>query len=235
MADIFLSYDSADRPRAETLRSWFEQLGWSVWSDRNIELGDAWENRVTSELQTARLVVVLWSSYSMQSEWVQKEAGVALNDGRLLQIHGTGIPLLPPFDAIQALRMQSWSGEQAHSERERLLATVAQRLGVDPSITSKLDRLGAAASSNTLPPLHEDLVSAIGLAFHYCTAQIVLYRAIRAGTWVETDIRETFSALLTLIHVDRTLTTNDPDGVLHRMVEDFLNELNRPASGVQQS
>src|SRR6516225_7327947 len=31
MAEIFVSYKSSDRPRAETLKSWFEGAGWSVW------------------------------------------------------------------------------------------------------------------------------------------------------------------------------------------------------------
>src|SRR4051812_44219629 len=131
MTDIFISYQSSDRPRAETLRSWFEEFGWSVWIDGQIDLGEGWEQRLEKELGAARLVVVLGGAQARRSEWVQREAHVALTDGRLLQIHATGLPLLPPFDAIQAVRMQSWSGEASHSERARLLAAVAQRLGAD--------------------------------------------------------------------------------------------------------
>ena len=42
MADIFLSYTSSDRPRAEKLKAWFEEAGWSVWIDRDISLGEDW-------------------------------------------------------------------------------------------------------------------------------------------------------------------------------------------------
>ena len=129
MADIFLSYASDDRPRAERLRSWFDEAGWSTWIDREIELGENFEARIERELAAARLVVVLWGPSARRSEWVQREARAALEHGRLLQIHATALSLLPPFDEIQAVRMQGWSGGQSHSERLTLLSYVAERLG----------------------------------------------------------------------------------------------------------
>jgi TIR domain-containing protein len=127
--DIFLSYKSSDRPRAETLRQWFEQAGWSVWMDRGTEVGEEWEPRIEHELKSARLIVVLWGAEARQSAWVRREAELALSTKRLLQVHATGLPLLPPYDRIQSVRMQSWSGENAHSDRTRLLQAVADRLG----------------------------------------------------------------------------------------------------------
>jgi hypothetical protein len=62
MTDIFLSYTSSDRPRAERLKAWFEEAGWSVWIDRDINLGEDWAHRIQNELESARLVVVLWGS-----------------------------------------------------------------------------------------------------------------------------------------------------------------------------
>ena len=103
MADIFLSYASSDRPRAEKLKAWFEEAGWSVWVDRHIGLNEDWAQRIAKELDGARLVVVLWGPEARRSEWVQKEATIAQQSGRLVQIHATGLPLLAPFDAIQAV------------------------------------------------------------------------------------------------------------------------------------
>jgi hypothetical protein len=57
MADIFISYKSSDRPRAETLSSWLQALGLSVWLDREIDLSEGWEARIDKELHEARLVV----------------------------------------------------------------------------------------------------------------------------------------------------------------------------------
>src|SRR5579859_7685035 len=129
MADIFLSYTSSDRPRAEKLKAWFEEAGWSVWIDRDISLGEDWAHRIRKELESARIVVVLWGAEARRSEWVQREAIAAQQSNRLVQVHATGLPLLAPFDTIQAVRMQSWSGESGHSERIKLLSTIASRLG----------------------------------------------------------------------------------------------------------
>jgi hypothetical protein len=74
MADIFLSYTSSGRPQAERLKAWFEEAGWSVWIDRDISLGEDWAQRVQKELESARLVVVLWAVEARRSEWVQREA-----------------------------------------------------------------------------------------------------------------------------------------------------------------
>jgi adenylate cyclase len=131
MVDIFVSYESSDRPRAEVLRSLFADFGWTVWIDREIPVGEDWDAHIDKELNAARLIVVLWGAQARRSEWVKREASVALKTNRLLQIHATGLPLLPPFDAVQAVRMQSWSGESAHSEHQRLI-TISQLLSSCP-------------------------------------------------------------------------------------------------------
>jgi hypothetical protein len=222
MVDIFVSYESSDRPRAEALQSLFEEFGWTVWIDREIPVGEAWEAHIDHELSSARLIVVLWGAQARRSEWVQREAEVALKTNRLLQIHATGLPLLPPFDAVQAVRMQSWSGESAHSERRRLLQAVAQRLGAEPSVLHRMESL-----SPDLPQLNYDLATALELAFHYCARQLECRRLAQAGELTEQSfdgIRESFSALCELLGAG---AADDREGILHRMVEDFLVELER--------
>jgi len=223
MADIFLSYTSSDRARAEALRCWFEQAGWSVWIDRGIEIGEDWEERIERELGSARLVVVLWSAQARRSEWVQREAGLADKDGRLLQIHGTGLPLLPPFDTRQAVRMQSWSGEEGHSERLRLLEAVATRLG------SKLSgELLTVRSDEDITAHDHDIAEALGLAFYYCARQIERVRLQRERGYGSTDdfkeIASSFSAMLALLRKDGD-PSNDREGVLHTLLNDFLDQL----------
>ena len=223
MADIFISYTSSDRPRAETLRAWFEEAGWSVWIDREIDLGEGWEDRVHKELGRARLVVVLWGAEARRSKWVQQEAAAAHETGRILQVHATGLPLLPPFDATQAVRMQAWSGEAGHSERSKLLRAIASRLG-----TTLSPHLVTASPEEHPTAYQAQITEALELAFYYCARQVERVRLQRdRGYGVASDFEEigsSFSALLALVRTDAE-TTDDREGVLHRLMEDFQNQL----------
>jgi len=222
VADIFLSYKSADRPRAEVLRGWFEALGWSVWIDRKIDLGEGWEARIDSELTAARLIVVLWGAEARHSPWVQREAQAALASGRLLQLHATGLPLLAPFDQLQAVRMQAWSGEALHSERVKLLSAVAERLG------TTLPAHVQPTPEEIQLPLHHDVLEAVQLAFYYCARQVesrrlALHQQVSEQSW--TEIRDAFSALQSHLREDGRAEEYEREGTLHRMVEDFLDQL----------
>ncbi len=77
MADIFISYASDDRARVKPLAEALGRKGWSVWWDRKIIAGQAFDQAIERELETARCVVVLWSAHSTASEWVKNEAAVA--------------------------------------------------------------------------------------------------------------------------------------------------------------
>jgi hypothetical protein len=223
MADIFISYASPDRPRAERLKAWFEEAGWSAWIDREIGLADGWEQRIHAELNRAPLVIVLWGAEARRSEWVQREAHVALLSGRLLQVHATGLPLLPPFNALQAVRMQSWSGEAGHSERVKLLRTVAERLG-----TPLPPHMSATMPDEDLTAYHGEVSEALGLAFYYCARQVErvrLQRDRRDGQASDfEEIRSSFDTMLSLLRRD-VATRDDREGVLHRLMEDFLDQL----------
>jgi hypothetical protein len=223
MADVFVSYASSDRPRAEALKGWFEKAGWSVWIDRDISLGEDWELRIQRELDAARVVVVLWGAEARRSEWVQKEANAAQQSDRLVQIHATGLPLLPPFDTLQAVRMQSWSGEAGHSERVKLLRTVADRLG--RTLPADLD---ATTRDEALTAYQGEVSEALGLAFYYCARQVERVRVQRDRGYGEAsdfdEIGNCFTAMLALLRTDPR-TADDREGVLHRLMEDFLNQL----------
>jgi TIR domain len=223
MADIFVSYASSDRPRAERLKAWFEEAGWSVWIDRDIDLGEDFADRIRGELDSAKVVVVLWGAEARRSEWVQKEAMAALQTDRLVQIHATGLPLLPPFDRINAVRMQSFSGESGHSERVKLLRTIANRLGT--TLPARLDTIMA---DEDVTAYHADVSEALGLAFYYCARQVERVRVQRdrgyGGPSDFDEIGKCFTAMLALLRTDAG-TTDDREGVLHRLMEDFLNQL----------
>ena len=48
--------------------------GWSLWWDREIPTGSTIHQVITQAIADTRCVVVVWSSKSINSEWVLEEA-----------------------------------------------------------------------------------------------------------------------------------------------------------------
>jgi hypothetical protein len=84
MSDVFISYSREDRAEAEALASVLLDRGLSVFWDRNIIVGEAFEEVIEREIGQARTVVVLWSTRSVSSNWVRAEAAEAANRGILI-------------------------------------------------------------------------------------------------------------------------------------------------------
>ena len=51
MSDIFVSYASEDRAKAQTLARFFESEGWSTFWDRTIPVGMTWNQFIGKELR----------------------------------------------------------------------------------------------------------------------------------------------------------------------------------------
>src|ERR1700677_925952 len=155
----------------------------------------------------------------MRSPWVKREALIALQGGRLVQIHATGLRLPSEFESIQAIRMQSWSTESEHSEKARLLTVVAKRLEASAAALQQIDALISA-----LPPVNYDVVSTLEIAFYYCARQLESRRRMLSLEWDDEDrtkIRESFDCLNERLRSDGIVSPDDREGILHRMVNDF--------------
>lgn len=54
MADIFVSYSSKDRDRAEAIATALAQHGWSVWWDGQIPIGKRFDEIINEQIKIAR-------------------------------------------------------------------------------------------------------------------------------------------------------------------------------------
>jgi TolB-like protein/tetratricopeptide (TPR) repeat protein len=108
MADVFLSYASDDRERVAPLVDALELAGFSVWWDRRIDMGTSFDREIERELDAARSVLVVWSTKSVDSEWVRTEANEGLERGILipLQIDDVRPPLA--FRRAQTAQLIGW-------------------------------------------------------------------------------------------------------------------------------
>ncbi|MFN0300698.1 MAG: PASTA domain-containing protein [Burkholderiales bacterium] len=170
MNDVFISYASADRARAQAIAHALTNLGLSVWWDRQIQPGQSWDQVIETALADAKCCVVLWSKTSIQSDWVKNEASEA-NQRKVLvpaMIDPVKIPL--EFRRLQAADLTRWTGSVADAEFQRLLeaiqteiksapATPAQTTTAlaPPPVTRKptppeFIATAAATSSRAIPP-----------------------------------------------------------------------------------
>lgn len=107
-----MSYGSADRERAQLIAKSLEDAGWTVWWDRHLPAGKAFDRSLSQELEKARCVIVLWSKHANNSDWVLEEAHEGLRRKILVPvaIEGTDIPF--GFRRLQAVQLQDWTGNK---------------------------------------------------------------------------------------------------------------------------
>ena len=129
MVDIFISYAREDRERAGKMAQAFSALGWSVWWDRRIIVGQPYDQTIERELEAAKSVVVLWSTHSVGSEWVRNEATVGARRGVLVPAMLEGVQLPLEFSRKQTANLVGWNGDPSNSGFQALCEGIAAVLG----------------------------------------------------------------------------------------------------------
>jgi hypothetical protein len=127
MADIFVSYASADRERVAALVQRLEQLGFSVWWDRDIAHGQNYHRVIEQALDEAKCAIVVWSSASVNSEWVVNEASSARKRNALLPVLIDAVEAPLEFRHLQTadLREQNPNAEREYDKLKRSVQQMA--------------------------------------------------------------------------------------------------------------
>lgn len=124
MSDIFISYARKDRKKVKTLVRALERVGLSVWWDRRILAGRDFSKVIEVELGKATCVVVLWSKWSVGSDWVKEEADIGKSRGILVPALIEDVEIPFGYKRIQAARLVDWKGTLNHPEFEQLLTSI---------------------------------------------------------------------------------------------------------------
>ncbi len=129
MSDIFLSYKSEDRVKAQKIAKAIEKKGYTVWWDQIIPPGRNFDEVIEEKLDEAKCVVVLWSGKSVKSKWVKTEASEGDRRGILVPVLIEDVT--PPFmfRMIEAAKLMDWDGTSLHPEFDLLIQSVGRILG----------------------------------------------------------------------------------------------------------
>ena len=170
VSDIFISYATEDLSRVRPLADGLSGRGLSVWWDRQIQAGRAFDEVIAEALASARCVVVVWSRNSVASSWVREEA----EEGRK---RGVLIPVLidevsPPlgFGRIQAARMIEWDGAPGSEAFQKLAADV----------TAVTDAASARDQAGTIAPKAPE---------HVAITEPAVAPRVKASTVPRTSVR----------------------------------------------
>jgi formylglycine-generating enzyme required for sulfatase activity len=148
MADIFISYAREDKKTAQNLAKVLESRGWSVWYDPRLKAGEIWNEVIERELEASRSVVVLWSSKSVKSRWVRKEARYGDTNRFLFPalIEPADIPF--EFSDVHAEDLIGWNGAALHPGVHGLFDALVIQLG-EPTPVQKKQAKGRSKPTTT--------------------------------------------------------------------------------------
>ena len=150
MSDIFLSYKSEDKDKAQIIAEALENKEYSVWWDRIIPPGRTFDEVIEEEIDSAKCVVVLWSRESVKSKWVRTEASEGDSRGILIPVLIGDVKPPLAFRLMEAAKLIDWDGTLPNYEFDLLLNSVGTLLKKPPVMKTEAE----------MPPRNEPNVSA---------------------------------------------------------------------------
>lgn len=134
MADIFISFSTADAARVRPIYDAFKARGLTVFWSNDIPAGvPDYHAVIKDEIRKAPVVVVVWTHNSITSHPVSQECSQAERDNKLIQVL---IDDIEPIDFPMEVRFRAqktflmgWTGDPQHSGWVRLNDALDGRLG----------------------------------------------------------------------------------------------------------
>jgi hypothetical protein len=108
--DVFVSYAHRDRATAEKLVKSLKEEGWSVWWDNELVGGTRFDRAIADALTAAKCVIVIWSSASVDSDFVFDEAKSAYQRNIIVPVVIGNATLPLGFGRIQCVELDRPDG-----------------------------------------------------------------------------------------------------------------------------
>jgi hypothetical protein len=161
--DIVISYSHQDRARVAPLAKALEAQAWTVWWDRLIPAGQAFDEDIEQALTAAKCIIVIWSKNSITSRWVKNEAAEGAERSILVPVLIDKVTIPLAFRGLQAIELIGWPKASTQDSFKRLIEDVSRFVGPsslaedDPGRQSSqfaiVESSPAAAESVESPPL----------------------------------------------------------------------------------
>jgi hypothetical protein len=121
---LFVSYSRKDKAMAQRVADALEVQGYEVFWDAAIPPGQKFDAYILEQLRTSDAVLVLWSSHSVESDYVKEEADYAKTNKVLvpLRIDETALPF--GFTRIQTTDLLHWHGSIQDPEWRRVVDAI---------------------------------------------------------------------------------------------------------------
>lgn len=142
---IFLSYAREDLAAAKACAGALEQAGHEVWWDHHLRAGSRFSWDIGAALRAAEAVVVLWSSDSIESAWVQDEAAEGLEGSRLVPVALDGSKPPLGFRQYHTIDVSAWRD----GAFDRLVAGIEAKASGGPA-SAPPERRKAAPAQPTI-------------------------------------------------------------------------------------
>jgi hypothetical protein len=137
MRGVFLSYSRADRAIADQIIHGLRAVGVEVWWDEDMR-GVDWQEELERQISELGGVMVLWTPNSFNSKNVRDEARLGLETDKLINAVW-GVPKPPfPYDRVNGLPLDGWTGLEAHRGWTRLIETIDEMSAAGGSKTGAL-------------------------------------------------------------------------------------------------
>src|ERR1039458_1642224 len=131
MADIFISYSSKDREKAEQLSELLSSAGLSVWIDKSgIDMATSWSKEIVQAIDGCKAFLVLLSPFSVLSPNVIKEVSLAAEKRKKI------LPLdLEPVDLSEDLQYHLAGIQRAPMTNIDAIIRALEKIGVARGVT----------------------------------------------------------------------------------------------------
>jgi hypothetical protein len=129
LVDVFISYKQEEREAVSIIATSLADLKLDVWFDSKLRAGGSFDTEIAAALETAKAVLVCWTSAAIRSEWVRAEATEGRNGDRLVACFLQPTMLPPPFNLTHAENLSAWAGQRDDPAWLKLLDRIGELVG----------------------------------------------------------------------------------------------------------